>query len=463
MGESSKILVAEDQENVRALLCALMRAEGMTPLEAGNGMEALARIQAECPAVALLDIRMPVMDGMQVLNEVRKSNLSIPVIILTAYGTIPQAVEAVKSGAYDFLTKPFDNDDLVETVRKALREHALTEALRDGESPPGLDHPLHRTMGASKHVSWVAQQVDRVADTNLTVLISGESGAGKELVARALHERSRRAASKFVALDCGSLPQGLVENELFGHQDGAYTGAGRARGGRFEAASGGTLFLDEIGDLPLSAQATLLRVLQDKTVSRVGGGEPIPVDVRVIAATNRNIRALVLEDTFRLDLYHRLAEFELHVVPLRDRKEDIPFLVRQFLDYANRENGRNVNDISQDVLSVLQAYDWPGNVRELRNVIRRAVILAEGNIKPMHLRIPTMEQRRDFGSAELRGAVEGALPLKEVARRSTREAERQQIEKVLRHTGGNKAKAARILQVDYKTLHTKVKEYGIEV
>ncbi len=463
MSSRPRILIVDDEKDVRWALRALVRDEGMTPLEAQNGVEALEHIRAESPEVVLLDIKLPDMDGMQVLREVRRSDLTTPIIVVTAYGTVELAVQAVKAGAYDFITKPFDNDRIVLTVRRALREHALVEEVQRLHSQESLGHPLCRTMGPSGHVARLAEQVDRVADTNLSVLISGESGSGKELVAHAIHERSSRASSRFVPVDCGSLPASLVENELFGHQEGAFTGAGRARAGKFESASGGTLFLDEIGNLPFSAQGAILRALQEKTVCRVGGVEQIPVDVRVVVATNRDIHSLISAEDFRADLYHRLAEFELHVAPLRDRKEDLPFLAKRFLDEANVETGRHAQRLSEQAWYLLLAYKWPGNVRELRNVIRRAVVVADTVIEPRHL--PAL--KRPMGiepmSIQVSDRIEDNLSLKEITRRTVREVERQVLTKVLKHTGGNKARAARILQVDYKTVHTKVKRYGIEL
>lgn len=457
MSDPARILIIDDQEDGRWVLSAIVREESMTPLEARNGKEALQRILADSPDVVLLDIRMPDMDGMQVLKEVRKSDLRTPVIIFTAYGTIGQAVEALKCGAYDYLTKPFNNDDVVRSIRMALGERSMTNEVRR----PHAVHSLHGTMGPSHCVARLVDQVERVADTNLSVIIAGESGVGKELVARAIHERSRRASSKFVAVDCGSLPDGLLENELFGHEDGAYTGAGRASPGKFEVASRGTLLLDEIGNLPFSAQAALLRTLQEKKVCRVGGVESIPVDARVLAATNQDIPSLIEAGKFRADLHYRLAEFELNVPPLRDRKEDIPFLAKRFVDQTNGENGFHVQGLSERTLSLLQAYDWPGNVRELRNVIRRAVVLADAAIEPEHL--PARMTRRGVNSAgiEIGDPIDGSLSLKEITKRATRDLERRVLMTVLRRTSGNKAKAADILQVDYKTLHTKVKQYGI--
>ncbi len=455
-----RILIADDEENERWVLSTVIREESMTPLEAQNGQQALQRILADSPDVVLLDVRMPDMDGMQVLKELRKLDLNIPVIMLTAYGTAEQAVEALKSGAYDYVTKPFNCDDIVYTIRRALKDRGFTKKLQRGR----VSHPLYATMGSSDCVARLVEQVDRVAKTNLTVLITGESGVGKELVARAIHERSRRASAKFVAVNCGSLPDTLVENELYGHEDGAYTGAGKARQGRFEAAAQGTLFLDEVGDLPLSGQTALLRTLEEREACRLGSVKSVPVDVRVLAATNHDIPFLTQAGKFRADLYYRLAEFELNVPPLRDRKEDIPFLARRLLDEMIKENGIHVQGLSHQASFALQAYGWPGNVRELRNVIRRAAVLADSIIESRHLAAWLPHHGVNLTRIEVGAPIdEGTFSLKEVTKRAIRELERQILGKVLRRTNGNKAKAARILQVDYKTFHSKVKQYGIEL
>ncbi len=432
----------------------------MTPLEVRNGTQALARILADSPDVVLLDIMIPGMDGMQVLKELRKRDLMTPVIMLASDGTIEQAVEALKGGAYDYITKPFNRDRIVRTIRRALGDHGCVKELQ----PEHTSHPLHAAMGLSSCVARLVEQVDRVAKTNLTVLITGESGVGKELVARAIHRRSKRASAKFIAVDCGSLPDTLVGNELYGHEDGAYTGAGRARQGRFEAAARGTLFFDEIGDLPLSGQVALLRTLEEREMCRLGSVKSVLVDVRVLAATNQDIPALIQDGRFRGDLYYRLAEFELNVPPLRQRKEDVPFLAQQLLDKTIEENGIRVKGLSDQASFALQAYDWPGNVRELRNVIRRAAVLADSIIEPRHLAAWLPQRSVNLTRVEVGASMdEGSFSLKEVTRRATRELERQILEKILRRTNGNKAKAAGILQVDYKTLHNKVKQYGIKV
>lgn len=461
MSNRPRVLIVDDKQDAGWALSVLMRTEGMTPLEAQDGLDALGRIRAESPDVVLLDIKMPGMDGMRVLKEVRKFDLITPVIMLTAHGTIELAVEATKGGAYDFLTKPFDNEDVVLTVRRALKVRALTGDAPPLPARPDPCHPLYRTMGSGECVVRLVDHIDRVADTSLSVLILGESGVGKELVARAIHERSGRARSKFIAVDCGSLPVGLVENELFGHQEGAYTGARTAAPGKFEAASRGTLFLDEIGSLPFSAQGALLRTFEERAVCRVGGVEPIKVDVRLLAATNQDVWSLIRAGKFRADLFHRLAEFELRISPLRERQEGLPFLAKRFLDEANQECNRSIEGLSAQALRLLQAYDWPGNVRELRNVIRRAVVLADTAIEPGHLAPLRTAGDIDPSAFPAEKQINDSPSLKEITKRAAAEAERHTLTNVLKQTGGNKAKAARILRVDYKTLHKKVKEYGI--
>ena len=321
--------------------------------------------------------------------------------------------------------------------------------------------PLQEIMGWSKKIQSMAREIQRVAVTDFSVLIVGETGSGKEVVARNLHELNGRSSSPFIAVDCGSIPETLIESELFGHERGAFTGAYRTTPGKFEAASGGTIFLDEISNLPLAMQSKLLRALQDKRFYRVGGTTLVESDVRIIAATNRDLMSSVGVEAFRRDLYYRLAEYIIHVPSLRERKEDIPFLVQRFIELTNRGLGKEVKGISDVGLGSLMDYDWPGNVRELRNVVKKAVLLADDTIGPEHLDLPhthpaTIPVAADFEQEEI-----GRLSLKEIVRRHTFAVERAVIDEVLRKAGGNKAEVARILQVNYKTLHVKVRKYGM--
>jgi len=451
----------DDSADARRTLARLLEAEGFEPHAAEDGSTALEMMRAQSPDVMLLDMKMPGMDGPQVLGEARKLDEDVPIIVVTAFGSIASAVEIVKNGAYDYITKPFENNKLVLTIRRALETRRLRKENRLLLHSVVNETSLPEIMGPSEYVAALSREVERVAPTDFTVVITGETGAGKEVVARSIHRHSRRAAAQFVPVDCGSIAPSLMESELFGHEKGAFTGAVGRQMGKFEQASGGTLFLDEISNLPLSFQTKLLRALQEKQVCPVGARKWIKVDIRVIAATNRDLATMVAGGGFRRDLYHRLNEFAIHVPPLRERREDIVFLANRFLALTNKELNKNVLGISEAAMEVLMAHAWPGNVRELRNVIRRAVLLAGAQVDREHLCLDYL--RRDSGSngkaASL--AIDRAAPLKEIVRQKVRQLERDLLIQVLTETGGNKAQAARMLQIDYKTIHTKIREYGI--
>jgi two-component system nitrogen regulation response regulator GlnG len=316
-------------------------------------------------------------------------------------------------------------------------------------------------MGSSEVMQRVTADVGRVAPTNFTVLITGETGAGKEVVARSIHRRSRRAGGPFVPVDCGSIPPSLIESELFGHEKGAFTGADRSRPGKFELAADGTLFLDEISNLAVDVQPKLLRALQERSIWRVGATQATAVDIRVIAATNEDLTSLVSEDLFRRDLYHRLNEFGIAVPPLRERREDIPVLAQRFFELTNRELRKQVNGFSAAATEALLNYRWPGNVRELRNVIRRAVLLAEGEVEPRHLGLLGAHHEADLHPLDLEDVLDGSIPLREMVRHAVEVMEKAVLSRALKQTGGNKAQAARLLHIDYKTIHKKTREYGI--
>jgi two-component system nitrogen regulation response regulator GlnG len=439
---------------------------------ASTGDEALAQLRQALPDAVILDVKMPGTDGLTVLKEVRQIDPNLPVIMITAFGEVKTAVEAVKLGAYDFLTKPFANEELLLVLRRALAEQALRREVRALHSRLEETAPLAELMGSSREITRVFEQIRCVAGTDFSVLVVGETGCGKELVARAVHRMSSRHTNDFVAVDCGSIPETLIESELFGHEEGAFTGAAHARTGQFERAGGGTLFLDEVANLPAAMQAKLLRALQERSVRRVGGAEPIPVDIRVIAATNRPLDACVRDDAFRRDLYHRLNEFTIEVPALRERPDDLIYLAKRFLDVTNEELRKNVRGFTEEALEMLLAHPWPGNVRELRNVVRRAVLLADEVIEPRHLAIlgqkggPSPDGR---GTGALSGApdvpatveLDESFSLKDIVKRRVAEVERQVIAQVLERTGGNKSQAARILKIDYKTMHYKTKRYGL--
>ncbi|MFQ3610965.1 MAG: sigma-54 dependent transcriptional regulator, partial [Fimbriimonadales bacterium] len=367
------ILVVDDELNIRRILERALAKEGFTVQLAESGHQALQQIQSESFDVVITDVVMPDMNGLDLLKKARELNPNLQVILMTAYGTIPTAVEAMRNGAVDFLTKPLDLPVLLKVIRHALRDRDNAPKRAPATPKRGVSKPL---IGTSPAIKRVLEIVDRVADTRTTVLITGESGTGKELIARLLHAKSSRAKGPFVAVSCAAIPETLMEVELFGAYKGAYTGAETDRTGKFEAANGGTLFLDEVGDIPLPVQVKLLRALQEREIERLGGNEPIPVDVRLITATNRNLEQAVKEGAFREDLYYRLQVVHIHLPPLRERPEDIPLLADYFLQKFAQENGRALRSISPEAMAILQSACWKGNVRELENTIESTVVLA---------------------------------------------------------------------------------------
>jgi two-component system nitrogen regulation response regulator GlnG len=407
------------------------------------------------------------MDGMQVMKGAKALDEDLPVILITGYPEIRGAVAAMRAGAHDYLAKPLKHHEVLRVVFRALNERALKRKLRRLSCQIEDEHSLRESMGPSNLVRRLNADVGRVAGTNFSVLILGETGSGKELVARAIHQSSPRCRASFMAVDCGAIPETLLESELFGHEKGAYTGADRQKNGKIEMAHGGTLFLDEISNMPLGSQAKLLRVLQDKTICRVGGTQAINTDVRVLAASNRDLQRLGESGTFRPDVYFRLNEFTIWVPPLRERQEDILYLAKRFVDLTNLELQKNVKGFTQSAVDALLACDWPGNVRQLRSVIRRAVLLADDMITEQHMRIdcasPKLTPPDSGCNQEIQDTPGESLPLKEIMQRRIVAIEREILAHVLRETGGNKAKAARLLHIDYKTIHSKVRQYGIPI
>lgn len=474
-----KVLIVDDLEDARWVLSHLIRLAGFAPLEAANGEEALALIRQEAPEVVLLDVGLPDMDGFEVLTWIKAHDKTIPVIMVTAHGKSHDAVRAIRAGAYDYVAKPFNNEDIVLTVRRVIEEKALKGQIR---TPPLKAGALSDSMGQSAAVRRTQREVAQVTATNFSVLVTGETGTGKELVAQALHAGSARAAKPFVAVDCGAIAESLIESELFGHEKGAFTGAHQAQAGAFELASGGTIFLDEIGNLPLAMQGKLLRVLETRKIHRIGSTRERDVDFRVVAATNVDLHALAEQQRFRPDLYHRLAEFTIHLAPLRERTEDLAFLVNRFLAATNQELSKQVGGLSDAAWSLLRRYDWPGNVRELRNQLRRAVLLCDDpgamiepeNLGALDVRRSSSEcpgyhqaERDDaclacpLGIPATRLASGNDLSLKELVGRVAAQVERAFLVQALELTEGNKAHAARLLQIDYKTIYSKLKAYGI--
>ncbi|HEV8347939.1 MAG TPA: sigma-54 dependent transcriptional regulator [Vicinamibacterales bacterium] len=459
------ILLVEDKDSLRAMLRHALEAQGHAVVEARDQPEAEATLKATRPAIVLSDLRLPEGDGFGVLRAAKELEPELPVIVMTAFGSIQDAVAAMKEGALDFLAKPVDPDHLLLMVERALIQRRLAtenlilkEELAQRRGAPQI-------VGDDPKLKQVSLALHRAAGTDTTVLLEGESGTGKELFARALHALSPRADGPFVAINCAAIPETLLETELFGHEKGAFTGAANRKPGKFELAHRGTLFLDEIGDLPLSLQAKILRSLEEKRFERVGGTLPIQVDVRVVAATNRHLKAAVAARQFREDLYFRLSVFPITIPPLRERPEDIPTLARYFIDRFCRDLNKKSLVLSPAAEQELRAYAWPGNVRELQNCIERAAILTEGEtIHPRHLnlsfRVPAAAAAEE--NADPWSTVDWSGTLADVSRRVLIEVERRKIELALKEAAGNRGRAAELLQISYKTLTMKLREYGLD-
>jgi DNA-binding NtrC family response regulator len=458
-----RILIVDDDEDIREMLSELIRREGFCPVTANDGRPALKIVREACPDVMLLDMKMPEMDGAEVLARVKESTPELPVVIITAYGEIHGAVEAIKAGAYDYLAKPFKHDNLIQVIYRALSEGKLKRKLRNISSQITNGVSPKKLMGPSEVIGKLLSMVNQVARSDFTVVIQGETGSGKELVARAIHYASPRSNGPFIPLDCGAIPETLLESELFGHAKGAFTGAGRKKTGKLAAANDGTAFLDEVSNLPLASQAKLLRAIQEKKVFPLGANEPVPINIRLLTASNQDLYTLSKSGSFRSDLFYRLNEFTIKVPPLRERKEDILYLAKRFLDITNAELNKAVKGFSESALEMLQAFAWPGNVRELRSTIRRAVLLADDVITVNHLDIC---KRTQAPISKITPEIEDMpfenVSLKEVVRQNTVALERKILTQTLQYTGGNKSKAARILKIDYKTIYIKIKQLGIE-
>ena len=453
-----KILVVDDEAEIRSLLAAVLQSKGYEVVTAEDGAAALQAVPRERPAVILMDLSMPRMNGMDALPEIKRLDAEVPVIICTAHADLATAVRAMKLGAYDYLTKPFDVELLILTIERAVERHRLHSRIEELKRQ-GQGSSLAERMGGSAAIAQVIQQVAQVAESNFTVLVQGETGTGKELVARGIHQQSPRRQAPFVAVDCGAIPETLVESELFGHERGAFTGAQARREGHFQLAKGGTLFLDEIGNVPLATQAKLLRALEQREVNPLGAARAVAVDARIIAATNSELEESVKAGRFRADLYYRLSEFTIALPPLRSRREDITHLSQRFLDEVSMELRRPVRRISDEAMQVLLHHEWPGNVRELRNVVRKAALLATDVVTPEH--IPALSASAP-GPARVAAEPAGEdLSLREVAELAAGQAEREVIRHALESTKGNKSQAARLLRTDYTTLHSKMKRYGI--
>jgi DNA-binding NtrC family response regulator len=455
-----RLLVVDDDPAIVRVLKAIFVREGFEVLTADDGEAALIEAAAGDPLIAIVDLELPKLDGTQVLERLKASNPGLPVVMLTGRNDAKTAVRAMRLGAADYVTKPFDPEEISLVVARALEARALVSEVQDLRRRAG-GGGLEVQMGPGAAVQRIIEQVRTVAATSFSVLILGETGTGKELVAAALHRESERHAKPFVALDCGAIPEALLESELFGHEKGAFTGADRRRSGHFHVAENGTMFLDEIGNLPLGLQAKLLRVLESRQLQAVGASQPMAIDVRFIAATNNDLQARVKDGQFRSDLYFRLAQYTIHLPPLRGRTEDIPHLAERFMREVSVELRRPVAEIAPDALDLLRRHSWPGNVRELRNVVRQAVLES----KEPRLDLATIQRSLGVAGAppsEASGTRASSQSLKDAADHAAREAERQAISDALRATHGNKSGAARALKTDFKTLHVKMKSLGIQ-
>ncbi|MCU0670182.1 MAG: sigma-54 dependent transcriptional regulator [Myxococcota bacterium] len=449
---SRRLLIIDDDDALRESLALVLGAEGFEVAVAAHADEALARLEDASPEIVLCDLRMPGTDGLTLLPELARRRPDATLILMSAYGTEELAIEAMRRGAYDYLAKPFQPSEVLLAIRKAQERERLRRQTallaRDVERAVG-DRPI---VAASPGMIEVLELIERAAEYKATVLLTGESGTGKEVLARAIHAQSPRRDEAFVAINCGAIPEALLESELFGHARGAFTGADRSRRGLFLEADGGTVFLDEIGEMPLPLQVKLLRVLQEEEVRPLGESKPRQVDVRIIAATARALESEVASGGFREDLFYRLNVLRVEVPPLRDRREDIPLLVDHFLAQTRDAIGKPVRGIDDDALARLVGYRWPGNVRELENVIERAVILARGD------QIGLAELPSNVVHAESRADVAGGdLSL----RRARHAAEAEVIRRALRETDGNRTHAARLLGISHRALLYKLKEYEI--
>ena len=452
MKEKPRILVVDDEESIRMMLRAVLEEEGYEIIEAADGPEAVKAVEQNSLDLILLDIRMTTMDGIETLTEIRKISPFVPVLMMTAYATVKTAVEALKAGAFEYLAKPLDIEELKILVQKALEYYRLREENLTLKERLGSRFDFSRIIGKGRKMKELFDFLAQVAPSEATVLILGESGTGKELVANAIHHNSPRTQQPFVKVACAALPETLLESELFGHEKGAFTGAIARREGRFQAAHRGTIFLDEVGEMSLAIQTKLLRVLQEREFEPVGSSRTAKVDVRVIAATNKDLGKEIKEGRFREDLFYRLNVIPIHLPPVRERKEDIPALANHFLSLYREKNKKEIKEISPKALDLLIRHDWPGNIRELENCLERAVIVARGElIAPADL--PPAIQNLPAGKEDAEIPFPAGISLQE--------AEKALILKTLEDAGGNRSRAAEILGINRRTLQMKLKEYGM--
>ena len=456
----AKVLVVDDEANLRKVLATMLRRTGYDVTVAADGEQGLAEFLKSGADIVVTDLVMPKMGGMELLRSVNSSNPDVPVIIITAHGTVDSAVEAIKLGAFDYITKPFDQTEIQSVIAKAARTHDIAQrnVRVDGRARAAI-------VGESEEMQEIFKIIEKVADTPSTVLITGESGTGKELIATALHEGSSRRNKPLIRINCAAIPKDLMESELFGYERGAFTGAVTSKPGRFELADGGTLFLDEIAEIPVEMQVKILRALQESEFERVGGIRTTRVDVRLIAATNRDLQIEIEAGRFRKDLYYRLAVVPIVLPSLRERQSDIPKLTLHFIEKYNRRLNKKIEGISNDAMEYLRTYPWPGNIRELENLMERILLFADG---PTIMEKDLPEQIRQAaaqaapsGSTAPVDSAPAETGLKDIVRMKAAELERDLIAKALEETGGNVTRTARLLQISRKSLQTKMKEFGL--
>jgi len=468
----ARILIADDEDSLRWVLEKGLRGVGYDVTSVKDGEEAVRVFEAQPFDLVFLDVRMPGLDGLTALERIRDLRPDAYVVVMTAHGSMDTAIKAMQRGAYDYLNKPFDLDEVLLLSERALAASRLTQEVARLRTGLAEVREFSALIGRHPRMQDVYKTIGRIAGTDVTVLLRGESGTGKELVARAIHHYSRRSGRPFVAVSCAAIPGTLLESEMFGHERGAFTDAKERRLGKFELAHGGTLYLDEIGDMPVDLQTKLLRALQERTIERVGGQESIAIDVRVLAATNRDLEALMKEGRFREDLYYRLNVVTVHLPPLRERRRDIPLLVEHFLAKHSEELGER--GVAPDALDRLVGYDWPGNVRELENVVQRAMVMATaGVILPEHLPIGPVSAAASVAvDATLEEIIERKLMecVRGLRERSSANlydlvvglVEKPLLRAVLRETSGNQVRAAQILGINRNTLRKKLTEHGID-
>ena len=452
----NKILIVDDELNMRLVLQAMLKKEGYAVTTASNGMEALKILKVDQMDIVVTDLKMPKLDGMGLLGEIIRDYPSIPVIIITAHGTIATAVDALKKGAFDYITKPFEQDELKQVIQKAVKTRRLDEdeALLN---PDDIDR--YGIIGSSDRITEIFETIKRVAPTTTTILITGETGTGKELIARAIHRNSPRKNNPFIKINCAAIPESLMESELFGYEKGAFTGAATKKQGRFELAHKGTLFMDEVGELPKDMQVKLLQVIQEQEFERVGWLQTIKVDVRLITATNRNLFEDVKDGRFREDLYYRLNVIPAHLPPLRERKEDIPVLIGFFIEKFNKKLDRSVKYIDEKVTNLLIQYAWPGNIRELENLVERMILMARGDTIVFADLPSELKTAIESDSTSPSGIRQ--KPFKDIMKNHMEDIEKQMIISVLEECGNNVTRAAKQLGLSRKGLQLKMMKYKL--